>query len=141
MDKSELMNFIDAMVAGDDETSKSVLSKYIQHKSKAILGLSENEESTETALSESVRERANKLMELLESFSGNRWRLGGNDVVYVDNKKVGYVRYAANPHDDDDSAGQMVLVDLNGKSIVIPDNNVEVLAQTIVDKFLGGKDS
>lgn len=127
--KTQLISFVDAVIAGDEEAEKASFSQYTELKTQELLGL--------TAPTEPVLEDINFTddhKKLLETLIDDNIDIEGNS-VYVKGKKVGKLKYTGSDEFGEDA--QLLFVGVDGHTVSIKDNDIADLAKYLHSKFLG----
>lgn len=124
MNKREaLMNFIDAVISGDDENDKKAFSVYTQANSREFFGT----------------DKATKAPLITEGEITPLIDISGDNVISVRDDEdgkfevVGQVIY----EDDGNDSEDMIFVGKDGKKVKLGDGSAQELVAFIEKKFLG----
>lgn len=127
--KEQLTAFIDAIINSDNSAASAAFAPYVQHKSREVLGHSSEHEEVEQAKSvvESVlKEELNGMMQ------DSAIRIGADDSVLVNGKKVGVVR-----NDATDLSGKFSFIEEGGK-LTQDFTKTEDLYTFLLDRYTKG---
>lgn len=130
--KTQLISFVDAVIAGDQDAEKVAFASYTELKTQELLGLSAP--VVEPVLAEDAVTFTDADSALLETLIDDNINIEGNS-VYVDGKKVGKLHYTGNDEMGDDA--QLMFIGVDGRSISIKDNDIAELSKYLRKKFLG----
>lgn len=124
--ESTLMKFIDAIVSGDEDAQTFEFKKYTESKTIELLGQSASNSVTECFF---TNEKV-----LMEKLVDGDIEVLDNGTVLVKNKRVAKIIYTG--EDETGKDVHMNLVELNGTTTSIKDNDPSELMAIIRRKFL-----
>ena len=131
--KTQLISFVDAVIAGDQDAEKAAFASYTELKTQELLGLSAP--VVEPVLAEDDVTFTDADSALLETLVDDEIDIEGN-TVYVKGKKVGKLRYTGKDEFGED-AHLMFVGDDGGYTASIKDNDIAELSKYLRKKFLG----
>lgn len=129
MDSTKLNDFIDSIIAGNEDAAKASFHTYLVPKVKTLVG-------GKPTISEAF---FNKLETSLLEYTGadSRIKLSPGGKVRVDGKVIGHIEeedFMAPGYDPDKSTGGIVFVALNGAKAEF--DGPEALYKFLADRFL-----